>query len=108
MLIVEFAQYHNVLCGRVLAMSNELRGKSILHEIDRNGKTFRLASEAVPNIVRRTLYVRGIESSDDEKSFCWNYSSPEEASEAKAAFSRMIREINVDNCYSCQPEIVGG
>ena len=33
MLIVEFVQYRNVLCGRVLAMNDELRGKGIIHEM---------------------------------------------------------------------------
>lgn len=40
MLIVEFLQYHSVLCGRVLAMSEDLRGKGILHE-----KTVTLVSQ---------------------------------------------------------------
>lgn len=108
MLIVEFAQYHSILCGRVLAMSEDLRGKSPLHECDHNGKIFRIVSDAAPNLVNRTLHVRGADNLSDEASFCWNYLSPEEANEAKAVFSKMIRELNIENCYSCQPEIVGG
>ena len=104
MLIVEFMQYHNVLCGRVLAMSEDLRGKGILHEKD----AFSISSEASPALAGNNLYVRGTDTEDDETVFYWQYSNIQKASEAKSAFSRMIRELNIENGYSCQPEIVGG
>ena len=104
MLIVEFTQYHNVLCGRVLAMSEDLRGKGILHEKG----AFSVSSEAVPSLAGNNLYVRGTITEDDGTVFHWQYSSTQKASEAKSAFSRMIRELNIENGYSCQPEIVGG
>lgn len=104
MLIVEFIQYHNVLCGRVLAMSEDLRGKGILHEKG----AFSISSEAVPSLAGNNLYIRGTDTGDDETVFYWQYSSTQKASEAKSAFSRMIRELNIENGYSYQPEIVGG
>lgn len=104
MLIVEFVQYRSVLCGRVLAMSDELRGKGILH----NKGDFSISSEAVPSLSGNNLYVRGKETEYDEDVFYWNYSSIQKASEAKSAFSRIIRELNIENGYSCRSEIVGG
>lgn len=104
MLIVEFVQYRNVLCGRVLAMNDELRGKGIIHEMGE----FSILSEAIPSLSGNNLYVRGREMRDDDTVFCWQYSSIQKASEAKSAFSRMIRELNIENGYSCRPEIVGG
>lgn len=104
MLIVEFVQYHSVLCGRIIAMSDELRGAGILH----NKGDFSISSEAVPSLSENNLYVRGRNTTDDETVFCWQYSSIQKASEAKSAFSGMIRELNIENGYSCRPEIVGG
>lgn len=104
MLIVEFLQYHSVLCGRVLAMSEDLRGKGIIHEKD----GFSISSETAPSLAMNRLYVRGSDTGCDETAFCWQYSSAQKASEFKSAFIRMIRELNIENCYSCQPEIVGG
>lgn len=104
MLIVEFVQYRSVLCGRVLAMSDELRGKGILHKTGE----FSISSEASPFLSGNDLYVRGRDTRNDETAFHWRYSSTQKASEAKSAFSRIIRELNIENGYSCQPEIVGG
>lgn len=104
MLIVEFLQYHSVLCGRVLAMSEDLRGKGILHE--KGGLS--ISSETAPSLAMNNLYVRGMDTGCDETAFCWQYSSAQKASESKSAFISMIRELNIENGYSCQPEIVGG
>lgn len=104
MLIVELVQYHSVLCGRVLAMSDELRGTGTLHEMGE----FSISSKAVPSLTEGDLFIRGTDTNSDETVFCWQYSSTQKASEAKSAFSRMIRELNIENGYSCQPEIVGG
>lgn len=103
MLIVEFLQYHSVLCGRVLAMSEDLRNKGALHEME----AFSISSEAIPALTGDRLYIRGSNTENDETVFSYQYSSTQKASEAKSAFSRMIRELNIENCYSCQPEIVG-
>ena len=67
MLIVEFLQYHSVLCGRVLAMSEDLRGKGILHEKG----VFSISSKTAPSLAMNNLYVRGMDTGCDETAFCW-------------------------------------
>lgn len=109
MLIVEFMQYRNVLCGRIVAMSDNLRDENLdFCKVFDGNETYYIRSKGHPDIKQNRLYLRGTETSRDEMAFSYAYDTVLEATRAKKAFSRMIIELNVENCYEYSPEIVGG
>lgn len=91
---VKFWRFDNLVVMRVLDMPERYRGKFTLD----SGKGYSIVSMSSPEISDTTLYLRGNNQQKDNDYAFLKYETAEEAKGAIDKFSRMIRELNEEDC----------
>lgn len=86
---IELCRYRELVFGRILEQSEELRGKEKIIE-----SPFEIMSFDLPNLDNNTLYIRGSGKSYDNSVFWNSFPSKSEAIEAYNNIKEAVRLVN--------------
>ncbi len=90
---IELFRYGTLVFGKVLGQAEELRGKGKLAEHCR----FEILSELYPALSPSGLYVKGTETTRDDRPFYFKYETAESAKAVCNNIVKLVTEINAED-----------